>query len=372
MPVQTVSNTVGRNPLNSSALAAALRRARMLRGQTTTGDPAVRPVTQPGQSTWDYANQRAQNINTPAPSIYGPPISEIIARPPQVGPNGSAYNVQGNQVHQSPISPELYGNNYDNINPDGTFGGGGGAGGAGAGGGISGAGVAAAQQFGAGGNTPGGANAGVDIFTNADEQTGKDLGDPNTGFAGSLAPGALNDILADPEQFMYEYLKYMGINPTDAVMGRFGNMGDIAQMISAISNPTLNLNDTSDDTTASLLNYMGNYVDNMSTVGGHVPQADDLIKNIFRAGRETPGEGGESDNALSELLAGGSDSDQIKNYASYIAASINTLSPMAQNAVIARLNRWGREWMSKKSHNMKDDQTFGEYVANKGGIWGAN
>ena len=221
-----------------------------------------------------------------------------------------------------------------------------------------------------------GANTGVGGLPNSLGGTGDPQvdGAVNTGFAGTLAPGALNEILADPDQFLYEYLKYMGMDPTDATMSRFGNMPDVVQVISSVANPNLDLSDTTDDTTAALLNYMGNYINEQSRVGGKTPVASELLHNIISAGGTVPGSdaNGGAGNALSELLAGGSDSDQIKQYTSYVAAALNSLSPMAQNAAIARLNRWGREWMSIKNKNMQDNTTFGEYVASKGGLFGGS
>ena len=201
-----------------------------------------------------------------------------------------------------------------------------------------------------------------------------DLDYVGTGFARSIAPNQWDDVLSDPGLLAQLWLEYVngGETPSGNMVDRFAGDADQAQFLRLLLNPTLNANDTSNDTTADMINWIANLLQESTNAGGRAPVNDAMLKNLVRAGAMSPDEITGGNNALGELLGGGDDNQQISNYVTYATAASTGLNPQAQAAVVARLERWAREWKAQRARDPENTTRFGDFVAAKGGIFGAN
>lgn len=225
-------------------------------------------------------------------------------------------------------------------------------------------------------NTPGGGGGGNGIVPQtpgAPNDDGLGSSERYTGFAGSFDPEMLNEIYASPDALVFEYLKYLGNkHPSNAVMDRFSPLAEAGPLMELLLNPTMDYNDTSNDTTADSLNWLKNLLDQGSTPGGRVASGDTMLQNLVTAGKMSSNGAENTGNSLYEVLNGGDDASQISQYMDYAQAAIRSLNPRGQEAVMNRLERWGREWASARRTNMDDPTTFGQFVAQRGGIFGVD
>lgn len=120
------------------------------------------------------------------------------------------------------------------------------------------------------------------------------------------------------------------------MMRQYGELGlPIFTMLNGLTDDTAGLG------SADTINWMANWVNNMSKLGGPVPTYEGLLNQILQA-RGT-------DTVLGEALNSGTGQDQVNTLMTYLRAALgtNSLNPIAASAVLSQANREGDKFLAQ-------------------------
>lgn len=165
-----------------------------------------------------------------------------------------------------------------------------------------------------------------------------------TGFAGDYTN--IVDLVGNPEILVRDMLKNMGFN---ADAGAIDALQDDAGMLEAL----MLMGATGKDSLGSMtdedfINFVGNWTQQMATPGAGTPDAMALIQNVLDA---------PDGSALAASLAAGTPEQQAAFLNQLVGVAGNTLTPLAQRALMASLEGRTDDWLSAQAKGGKDPLT---------------
>lgn len=162
-----------------------------------------------------------------------------------------------------------------------------------------------------------------------------------TGFADDYT-GGIVDLVGNPEILVRDMLKKLGFDADAGAVDALQNDAGMLEML-------LLLGATGKDSLGSMtdedfINFTGDWTKKMTTPGAGTPDAMALIQNILDA---------PDGSALAESLAAGTPEQQAAFLNQLVGVAGNTLTPLAQRALLSSLEGRTDDWLSDQAKGGK-------------------
>ena len=175
-------------------------------------------------------------------------------------------------------------------------------------------------------------------------------GDPATGWAKPYRPDYYSNVLNDPSILATDVLKTLGIN-SPGLANDLGQQGQLGALLGFIQNPNGGYGNNAE------INYMGDYIKQLMTPGGSMPNTHDLVSAILNTAQDP-------NNPLYSYLTTGNDGlaltpeQQYTRINSAIEAAVSNMSPYMQIATQGALGQAQKSYagsMARGTANTPDN-----------------